>query len=99
MTLLPYIQSEIAKLWNYCPYPSVNSIQQLPDGLVIYPSEYFDCLNQTTSAYCKHLALGSWREYRSKDEKITLFYKIRWRIEYGLQVLMNKFGYIMTKKM
>lgn len=99
MTLLPYIQSEIAKLWKYCPYPSVNNIQQLSDDIVVYPSDYFDCLHQTSSSYCQHLALGGWRESRSKDEKITFRYKIRWRIEYVLQMLMNICGYIMTKKM
>lgn len=99
MTLLPYIQCEIAKMWNYCPYPSHTSVQLLNDGLTIYPSEYFDCVEQISSSYCKHLALGSWRESRSKNEKITLKYKIRWRIEYVIQRLLDRCGYIMTKKL
>ena len=99
MTLLPFIQSEIAKLWDYCPYPSQNNTQNLSDGLVIYPKEYFDCFKQQDSSYCKHLALGSWRDSRSKDEKITLWYKIRWRMEYILAYTLGKCGYILTKKM
>lgn len=99
MTLLPYIQSEIAKQWNYCPFPSFTTVQLLDDGLVVYPCGYFDCHSQSQNTYCRHLALGSWREYKSKDKKITLAYKIQWRIEALFQKLADSCGYILTKKM
>lgn len=99
MTLLPYIQSEIAKLWGYCPYPSANNIQSLKDGLIIYPSDYFDCTTITPTSYCKHLAVGSWRPTRIKDEKITFGYKIRWRIRKIIEYIMDANGYFLTKKL
>lgn len=61
MVFLPYIQSEMAKPYGYDNRPLEQYIQQCKEGIVIYPSRYFDPGKITTESYCKHLALGSWR--------------------------------------
>lgn len=96
--LLPFIQSELAKQSGYCPSPSSVKIQNLAGGGVVYPSEYFDSSKITSNSFCKHLALGSWRDEKSKEEKITLWYKVRWRVESVLRAILNKCGYLLIKK-
>lgn len=81
MVLLPYIQCEIAKLYGFDSRPSQNKTQYCKDGMVIYPISYFDAPTTTKQTICRHLAMGSWREYRSQDENATLSYKLRWRWE------------------
>jgi hypothetical protein len=98
ITMLPYIQSEIAKQYGYNPWPSADVEQHLDGGVTVYPSCYFDVTKITKNAYCKHLAVGAWRETRLKEEKITLWYKIRWRLEAVLKVCLNQLGYILIKK-
>lgn len=98
IVLLPFIQSEIAKQIGYCPYPSFKRVQKLKD-VTIYPQEFFDCQKETSAGYCKHLALGSWREEKPDDVKITIWYKIRWRLEYLVKTILDKCGYLMIKKM
>ncbi len=96
--ILPFIQSEIAKQLGYNPYPSTNVVQHLENGVTVYPSMFFDAVKKTNDTYCRHLALGGWRDYRTPDEKITFWYKIRWRVEYVFSKLCNHFGYMLVKK-
>lgn len=96
--LLPYIQSELAKQIGYNPYPSMDCKQELK-GVTVFPSRYFDVTEITKDAYCMHLALGGWRERRISEEKITLGYKIRWRVEKFVRDVLDFFGYLMIKKM
>lgn len=60
--ILPFIQYEIAKLQGFNPSTRIKGIQRLDNGLAIYPSDYFDCYYQVKDAYCRHLALGGWRD-------------------------------------
>lgn len=96
--LAPYVQSELAKQDAYNSFPSCTVIQYL-DGLTIFPARYFDAVKITPDTYCKHLALGSWREENAPTERITIRYKIRWRIETFVKKILGHFGYIMLKKM
>lgn len=98
VTILPLIQSEIAEQLGYNCKPSANNIQYLQQNLVVYSPEYFDCTKVTKNSYCKHLALGGWREKRSSDPKYTLAYKIKWRIRKIIEIILGKFGYLMIKK-
>ena len=98
ITLLPFIQSEIAKQWKYNPNPSADSTQFLQDGLTIYPKECFDCIHMKNNSYCRHLAVGSWRSTKRTQKKITLTYKIKWRLEYIMKKLLDDFGYIVINK-
>lgn len=98
IVLQPFIQSEIAKQYGYCPYPSADGIQKL-NGLTIYPSRFFDATKAHPDNYGKHLALGAWREEVPDDEKITFWYKIQWRFEAVFKYVLDKLGYLMIKKM
>lgn len=97
VVLLPFIQSELAEQIGYNPLPSANYIQQL-DGMTVYPKAYFDLLKLTPHGYCRHLALGGWRDKFAVEDDITLGYKIRWRIEAVVRCLMDKCGYYLIKK-
>lgn len=66
-TILPYIQYEIAKLQGYNPSAKIKGKQTIDNGLTIYPSRYFDCFYQVKDAYCRHLALGGWRENKGNS--------------------------------
>jgi len=95
--LLPYIQSEIAKQEGYKPIPSEDVLQEL-NNVTVFPSSYFDVTKRTDMSYCKHLALGGWRESKTADEKITLSYKIKWRVESLFKSIAEHFGYMMVEK-
>lgn len=90
MVLLPYIQSEIAKSNGYNPSALKNEIQELDNGLVIYPSEFFDATEIHKDTICVHLAVGSWREYDQYNPNISLIYKIQWRWQALIQKLLGK---------
>lgn len=95
--LLPYIQSELAKQIGYNPFPSKDVKQDLND-VTVYPSSYFDVTAMTKNAYCRHLAVGGWRDSRTPDEAPTLGYKIRWRLERILRNILEACGYLLVKK-
>lgn len=44
----------------------------------------------TADGVARHLAVGSWRESRRPQEKITLAYKLRWRWVELLKRLLGK---------
>lgn len=58
------ILSEIGRQWGYSPSALREGvIQHLPDGLTVYPAEYFDPGKHLTPlSYGRHMALGSWRD-------------------------------------
>lgn len=96
--LLPYIQAEIARTIGYDWKPLSQTIQKIDDGVVIYPSQYFDAVKKTSESVCHHMALGSWREEKPQQEfSYTLKDKLRWRIIYIFQWVMKKFGYTTMK--
>lgn len=93
MTLLPLIQSEIAEQLGYNSKPSNTAVQYLQHNLVVYPSDFFDCTKVTQNSFCRHLALGSWREKRTSNPKYTILYKIKWRIIALIQLILRRFNY------
>lgn len=96
--LSPYMQSELAKQYGYNSFPSCQEIQRF-DAFTVFPKCYFDAIKLTPDTYCKHLAFGSWREERAASEKITFWYKIRWRIEAVVRFILGHCGYVMLKLM
>lgn len=96
VTLLPHVMSEIAKEMEYDPKPLTQSVQNLRD-FVVYPSHYFDASPVKKDSVAIHLALGSWREVKSKDPTYNLGYKIRWRVEAFFQLIAKKWGYKLIK--
>lgn len=96
MTLLPYIQAMIAKTygWNWS-FKERKVFHH--EEFVIFPSSYFDPQNPDTSSYCNHLALGSWRESRRLQKKVTLKYKVKWRLKKVLDKIFHRFSYIIIE--
>lgn len=97
MTILPYIQAIFARKYGYDWNLLANYIQELDGNLVIYPSNYFDSTRVEKSSFCKHLAVGSWRELPLREDKISLGYKVEWRIIAFVQYLVRKLGYMIIK--
>lgn len=95
--LLPYVQSEIARLYGYDERPSSQKVQLCKDGLVIYPSHYFDALTVRDETVCRHLALGSWRDRKSAEPVYNLRYKIEWRMVALLERLLRRYHYVLRK--
>ncbi len=93
----PYILSELAKIEGYNPNPLFQEIQRLP-SITVYPSRYFDPEPTQRGKVSRHLAVGSWRgpDY-NRPQKITLAYKINWRIRYIFESLAKVFGYKLLK--
>lgn len=80
LVLLPYIQSEIAQIYGYDSRPLNQQIQRCEEGIMIYPSSYFDMTSEGRASYCQHLALGSWRDSKVYEPTYSLKYKIQWRL-------------------
>ena len=99
ITMLPFIQSELAKQHGYNSFPSANGIQHLDCNVVVYPPEFFDMIKQTPNGYCRHLAAGSWRDEKAQEEHYTIWYKIRWRLELIPLWVVKKMGYVVYKSM
>lgn len=60
MVLMPFVQCEIALQYGYDPNPFHHNIQNLKDGLTIYPTNYFDPYKIKKESVCKHWAVGGW---------------------------------------
>ena len=97
MVILPYIQAEIARLKGYEWRPLAQDVQCLDDGLVVYPSSFFDPPHQCADSVCRHLALGSWREEKSKEPDHNIRYKLEWRIVERIKKWLSKFNYVVMK--
>lgn len=99
MVLLPYIQAEIAREYGYDWRPLTQEIQRFENGLVIYPSEYFepDPNPLTPRSVCRHLTFGSWRENKNigkpREYNYTIVYKIRWRFLNLLCKILHHYNY------
>ena len=88
----------LAKDWGFNASVLADYEQHCKDDvLTIYPQRFFDATKQTADIFTKHLALGTWRERKRKEEHYTLRYKIEWRIRYCVERLLRKYNYIMIK--
>ena len=94
MVLLPFIQAEIARQYGYDWKPSNQEIQKCKTGLEIFPSEYFDTQKSSIYSYCKHMALGSWRNEKAQEPVYNLAYKIKWRLLCPIKWLLSKMNFI-----
>lgn len=100
MLMMPYVHSEIAKQYGYDASSKSDRKQELKDGIVVYPSEYFGRINGavTPQTYGHHHAAGSWREEKWKDTtRYTLWYKISWRLKALRAWYWRKRGYMLLK--
>ena len=95
--LLPYIQAEIARQYGYEWRPLLQEKQQCENGLVIYPTSYFDPQDVVPDSYCKHFAVGGWRIDKVPEPVYNLKYKISWRLLWVFKWVLKKAGYITVK--
>ena len=95
--IMPYIQAEIARTEGYDWKPLTQTVQRCENGLVIYPTMYFDPPYKTGLSVCRHLALGSWRDEKSKEPAYNLRHKIEWRIVERVKKWLAKFNYVVMK--
>jgi hypothetical protein len=96
LTLLPYIQSMFAIDYGW-DWSHKNNSKTNTKEFTVFPSDYFDPITKNSKSFCKHLAIGNWRENRILQEKITFKYKIEWRIRKVLEKILWKFSYIIIK--
>ena len=88
----------LAKDWGFNASVLADYVQHcIDDVLTIYPQRFFDATQETADMYTRHLALGTWREGKRKEEHYTLSYKIKWRIRYRVERILRKFDYVMIK--
>ncbi len=100
MLMMPYIQSEIAKLFGYDASVQCDDTQKLNEGIIVYPCAYFGMLNGTPTSHTfgHHHAAGSWRENKWTDTtNYTLWYKISWRLKALRTLYWRKRGYMLIK--
>lgn len=97
--ILPYIQAVIAQKYGYDWRPQTQTTQHCKSGLVVYPSDCFDGLDNLPCTYCQHLALGSWREdYILDKEHLSIFERWKRRIARKIKkILLVNFSYTIQK--
>ena len=96
MKILPYIMSEIAKEFGY-DSSALADREQDCSAVRIYKSACFDPQKVSGESYCRHLALGSWRDKVRYEPEYTLRYKLEWRLVALMEKLLKKMGYITVK--
>ncbi len=92
--LLPYIQAEIARRYGYEWRPLLQEKQACREGLIIFPTIFFDPQIPNGDSCCKHLALGSWRVDKALEPTYNLQYKIKWRLLWFFKLVLKKAGYM-----
>ena len=95
--ILPYIQAVIAREYGYDWNPKNQATQNCKDDLVIYPSKYFCGYSYQSVAYCEHLALGSWRDWKITSSERKVQNRIRRKIRNALDLLLFKCSYVLMK--
>ena len=98
LTILPFIQTEIAKLFGYHPSERIKGIQQLNNDITIYPGDYFDAKRRTENSYCSHIGLEGWR---SKDQLSNPHAsgKLSQMVGDSIKKLVELTGYVCFKKL
>lgn len=105
MLMMPYIQSQLAELLGYDSQIFSDRKQQLKNGVTVYPARYFgSCWTPRSpfKSYATHHGAGSWREPNYKPSvfgpiEYTIWYKIRWRILYFVELILARFNYVMVQ--
>ena len=97
-TILPYIQFEIAKMFDYNPSDRISGIQTVKDGLTIFPVTYFDPLNITRKSYCLHLAMGSWRN-REKNFNFSFAQKVKKKLIISASYALARMNIVAYRKL
>lgn len=105
-TTINYVLSELLKEEGYSALPSKKEIQSLPNKVVVYPIDYFDCEKPTNNSFCKHYCMSSWRPAPKKEEiedkkqskSEILKYKVKYNLDRHIRKIGRKFNYIVLRK-
>ena len=96
--LLPYIQAEIARGYGYDGTPKQQKIQYCKDGLVIYPSDYFNGFSFIAKSYCEHFGLGSWRgNYDALTKTRSFAFRLSMRIKRFIRNTILNYAVVIKK--
>ncbi len=88
----------LATVYGYAPSVLADGQQTLRDGIAtVYPSHCFDAVKHYPDTYCKHLALGAWRETARRTYNYTPSYKIQWRLRAIVEWVLRRYDYVMIK--
>lgn len=71
--------------------------EQVCGDITVFPGDFFDPDSVTPNSYCRHLALGSWREGECQTWNYSLKYKIQWRVWAMIEKILRKFNRVMIR--
>lgn len=99
MLILPRLQAEVAFLWGYRWDSEHDKLQELKDGMVIYPHDYFDYPKYTDmrNVVCIHRQFGAWRPnskgHHKSYEATHKQNDVKQKLSRNLLIAFNKFLY------
>ena len=98
VTILPLIQFEMAKIHNYNPSESIKGVQVIDEGVNIFPNDFFDPEKPTKNSYCRHLAMGSWRN-ETKNFHFSWKQRIVKNILFCISNVLGALGIVAFRKL
>lgn len=66
-------------------------------GITVFPGDFFDPEGITPNSFCRHLALGSWREGERPVWTYSFLYKIQWRLWAVVERMLRKFNRVIVR--
>lgn len=75
----------------------LSNYEQNCGDITVFPGDFFDPDSITANSYCRHLALGSWREGERPVWTYSLLYKIQWRMWAVVERILRKFNRVIIK--
>lgn len=96
MRLNSEVMFRLAREIGYRASVLCNNMQDCGD-MVVLPSDYLDPEGQTPNSFCKHLALGSWREGERPVWTYSFAYKIQWRLWSVVERVLRRFNRVIIR--
>lgn len=99
----PQIHAELARRYGFNSSPAVETVQQLKEGLVVYPPYAFDANSRKQKGgFGIHYAAGSWRTDTRNSEPDRLPVAVPWwrraiqhlSLNHQIEAILRKLGYI-----
>ena len=103
MMILPIIQARVAERWGYDGTREHDHIQELKEGLVIYPHYFFDMPNYSgmKNVVCIHRQFGRWRGMNGEPSTYEKTHEKKFDIRkllISLTVCVNKTFHLLKLK-
>ncbi len=96
MRLNSEVMCRLAQEIGYRPSVLCN-YKQTCGEITVFPSDFFDPAGITGNSFCRHLALGSWREGERPVWTYSFLYKIQWRLWAVVDRILRKFNRVVIK--